>query len=68
MKVSYFKSTDTLWVEFAEGNREESRDLDENTLAEFDQSGNLLSITMEHASERADINSFSFSQEPVAIT
>ncbi len=65
MKVTYFKDTDTLFVQFAEGYREESRDLDENTLAEYDAKGNLLALTMEHASNRADVHSFSYSEEPI---
>jgi uncharacterized protein YuzE len=65
MKVTYFKDTDTLFVEFGEGYREESRDLDENTLAEYDANGNLIALTMEHASNRADVHSFSYSEEPV---
>ncbi|HZK75279.1 MAG TPA: DUF2283 domain-containing protein [Candidatus Kapabacteria bacterium] len=67
MKVTYFKDTDTLFVEFLKGYREETRDLDENTLAEYDANGNLLCLTLEHASNRADIHSFSYSEEPVAV-
>jgi uncharacterized protein YuzE len=60
MKVTYFDDTDTLLVEFAETNVEDTRDLDENTLGEYDSKGNLVAITLEHASERADLRSFSF--------
>lgn len=60
MKISYFPDTDTLLVEFTEGDADNTRDLDENTLAEYDSKGNLIAITMEHASERADISSFHF--------
>ncbi len=61
MKVTYFQDTDTLLVEFASADAESTRDLDENTLAEYDHQGNLISITMEHASSRADLRSFSYS-------
>jgi uncharacterized protein YuzE len=67
MKVTYFTDTDTLLVRFAEGYREESKDLDENTLAEYDEKGNLLCLTLEHASNRADVHSFSYSQEPAEV-
>jgi len=40
----------------------ESRDLDENTVLDLDQSGNILGITVEHASQRADIPRFSYEQ------
>lgn len=66
MKISYFSDTDTLLVEFTSGDANDTRDLDENTLAEYDQAGNLISITMEHASKRTDINTFSYSTQALA--
>jgi uncharacterized protein YuzE len=62
MKVKYFQDTDTLYIEFRPGNIVESRDLDENTLLELDDKGNVCAMTMEHARERADIPTFSFEQ------
>ncbi|MDP4200506.1 MAG: DUF2283 domain-containing protein [Bacteroidota bacterium] len=61
MKVTYFDDTDTLLVEFADTPVEDTRDLDANTLGEYDREGNLVAITLEHASKRADIRSFSYS-------
>ena len=62
MKIKYFQDTDTLYIEFRGAVITESRDLDENTLLELDAEGNVCSITMEHAKERADIPAFSFEQ------
>lgn len=62
MKIKYFQDTDTLYIEFRRADIAESRDLDENTLLELDDQGNVCSITMEHAKERADIPAFSFEQ------
>ena len=62
MRVQYFEDTDTLYIVFKEAEVDESRDLDENTLVEFDAQGNLVSMTVEHARERADIPNFSFQQ------
>jgi uncharacterized protein YuzE len=66
MKISYFSDTDTLLVEFTSGDANDTRDLDENTLAEYDEKGNLISITMEHASKRADLGTFSYSTQALA--
>ena len=60
MKIKYFLQTDTLYIEFRQGEVAETRDLDENTLLELDRSGNICAITVEHARERADIPSFSY--------
>ncbi len=64
MKVKYFGDTDTLYIEFREADVIETRDLDENTLIDLDQAGQICGITVEHASERADIPHFSFEQIP----
>lgn len=62
MKIQYFQNTDTLYIEFRPAEVAESRDLDEDTLLDIDAQGNICGITVEHASERADIPHFSFEQ------
>ena len=52
MKVKYFADTDTLLIELCSGNVAETRDLDENTLLDLDNAGNVCSLTIEHAKER----------------
>ena len=51
MKIQYFEETDTLCIVFKEAEIDETRDLDENTLVEFDAQGNLVSMTLEHDRE-----------------
>ena len=60
MTIQYFEDTDTLYVLFKNAEVQETKDLDENTLIEFDGQGNLVSMTIEHARERVDLGSFSF--------
>ncbi len=62
MKIRYFAGTDTLYIEFRDAPVAETRDLDENTLLEVDAQGDICAITVEHASERADIPRFSYEQ------
>ena len=64
MRIQYFEDTDTLYLFFKEATVEVTRDLDENTLVEFDAQGNLVSMTIEHARDRADVANFSFQQVP----
>lgn len=56
MKLQYFKDTDTLYIEFNNSNVVDTVDLDDNTLLEFDDRGEVCAITLEHASKRTDIN------------
>jgi uncharacterized protein YuzE len=54
--------TDTLLIEFRNVPVAETRDFDENTLFDLDAEGNILSITIEHASTRTDAPAFSHKQ------
>ncbi len=60
MKIGYFQDTDTLHIEFNAAPVAETRDLDENTLLDIDAAGNVCGITIEHASQRAEIPQFSY--------
>ncbi|EQD62929.1 hypothetical protein B1A_09378 [mine drainage metagenome] len=62
MKVRYFEQTDTLLIELKDAPVTETRDLDENTVLDVDQNGNICAITIEHASKRAGIPQFSYEQ------
>ena len=56
MKLQYFKDTDPLYIEFKNVDIVDTQDLDENTLLEFNEQGEICAITMEHASQRADLH------------
>lgn len=58
MRVEYFEDTDTLQITFNEESVVDTRDLDENTLVETDAEGRLVTLTVEHARERADLETF----------
>lgn len=45
MNIKYFQDTDTLYIEFKPVEVAESKDLDENTVLDLDQSGNICGIT-----------------------
>lgn len=62
MKIKYFQDTDTLYIEFRSVDVAETKDLDDNTLLDVDRDGNICGITIEHASERAEIPTFSYEQ------
>ena len=64
MKIKYFPETDTLYLAFNDGEITETRELDEDTLLDFDGQGNICAITIEHAKKRADILNFSYEQVP----
>jgi uncharacterized protein YuzE len=62
MNITYFKDTDTLLVNFNNNEIAHTRDLNENVLVELDKNGNVVSMTIEHAQQQTEIQSFSFNQ------
>ena len=60
MKVKYLSETDTLLVSFSDKNVAETRDLNENILVDLDEKGNLISMTIEHATRQTDISEFTY--------
>jgi len=62
MRIQYFQDTDTLHIEFRAVEVAETRDLDEATLIDIDKNGSICGITVEHASQRAEIPKFSYEQ------
>jgi uncharacterized protein YuzE len=60
MKIKYFEDTDTLYIEFRAVEVAKTKDLDENTLVDLDQAGNICGITAEHARKRTELPKFSY--------
>jgi uncharacterized protein YuzE len=63
MKVIFFTSTDTLYIEFKARTIAATRDLDENTLLELDANEQICAITIEHATERTGVPTFTYEQK-----
>jgi uncharacterized protein YuzE len=64
MKIKYFADSDTLYIVFSQNAPRETRDLDENTLLDLDENGQLCSMTIEHARERIGVPEVEFQQIP----
>ena len=62
MEIKYFHDTDTLLINFTDKEIADTRDLTENILIELDKDGNLVSMTIEHAKQQANIGNFPYQQ------
>jgi uncharacterized protein YuzE len=60
MEIKYFPDTDTLLITFSNKEIVETRDISENVLIELDENGDLVSMTIEHAKQHMDVESFSY--------
>jgi uncharacterized protein YuzE len=62
MKIQYFKSTDTLYIEFRQADVVESREFDEDVIIDVDADGNIVAMTVEHARKRTDAPNLTFEE------
>ncbi|HUT04799.1 MAG TPA: DUF2283 domain-containing protein [bacterium] len=62
MKIRYFADTDTALIELSDAPIAETREISENLYIDLDGKGNLVSMTIEHAEEKANISEVSFLQ------
>jgi uncharacterized protein YuzE len=62
MKIRYFADTDTALIEFSDAPVLETKEITENLYIDLDEKGNLVSMTIEHAKEQANISELSFLQ------
>ena len=57
MTIKYFKSTDTVLLEFSNRAVNETREISENVYVDLDKDGNLVSMAIEHANQAASLPS-----------
>jgi len=62
MKIIYFPDTDTALVEISDKDGSETRAIGENICIDLDSSGNLVSMTIEHARESARMPEITYQQ------
>ena len=55
MNVKYFRDTDTALLEFSTRPVEETREISESVYVDLDKDGYLVSMTIEHAAQRASL-------------
>jgi len=68
MRIKYFEDTDTTLVELSTNPPVETRELSENIYLDLDKDGNVVSITIEHASTSTDMREFFYQRIPAAVS
>ncbi len=68
MKINFFEDTDTALIEFTSKPVVETREVSEDVYLDLDENGNLVSMTIEHADEKANIRDFAFERQPKVNT
>ncbi len=58
MRVKYFADTDTALIEFSTNLSVETQDINENVYIDLDSTGHVVSMTIEHAGQSANMEEF----------
>ncbi|MFI5201573.1 MAG: DUF2283 domain-containing protein [Candidatus Kapaibacterium sp.] len=68
MKFSYYKDTDSLYIELAERASADTREVAPNVVLDFDSEGNIVGIDIyQYASKIIDLRKLEF-ETPFAVT
>jgi uncharacterized protein YuzE len=67
MKVRYYKETDSLYIDLSENPSEESREVSEGIVLDYDASGNLVGIDIDNASSKVALERLSVSNLPGVV-
>ena len=62
MKIKYFSDTDTALMEFSDKAVMETREINDNIYIDLDKDGGLVSLTVEHARDQANLPDLSYQQ------
>lgn len=62
MKITYFSDTDTALMEFSDNAVMETREINDNIYIDLDKDGGLVSLTVEHARDQANLPDLSYQQ------
>lgn len=67
MHIKYFEDTDTTLVELSTNPPVETQELNENIYIDLDNQGRVVSITIEHAGQSADMREFLYQRIPASV-
>lgn len=65
MTVEYYPDTDTLYVALRPGPSANAAEVSPDVVLDYDADGHVIGVTVEHASERADLASLAITKVPV---
>jgi len=67
MRIKYFADTDTALLEFSINSPVETREVNENIYLDLDSQGRVVSLTIEHAGQSANMEEFLYQRIPADL-
>lgn len=68
MKINYYPETDTLYIDLSHKVSVESREVSDGVVLDYDETGNLVGLDIDHASTKLDIREIVLGHLPLATT
>lgn len=67
MRLHYFPDTDSLCIDLSLAPSAESREVSEGVVLDYDASGNLVGIDIDHASRKIDLATLTLIRLPSVV-
>ena len=67
MKLNYYPETDSLYIDLSEKTSVESKEISEGIVLDYDESGNLVGIDIDNASQKVQLKELILSRLPSNI-
>ena len=68
MKINYYPETESLYIDLSNKTSVESREVSEGVVLDYDETGNLVGLDIDHASTKLDIREITLGRLPLAAT
>jgi uncharacterized protein YuzE len=68
VKLNYYPETDSLYIDLAEQESTESREVSEGIVLDYDAAGNLVGIDIDNASRKVRLEQLILSKLPSRVT
>ncbi len=68
MKINYYPETDSLYIDLSHKTSVESREVSDGVILDYDESGNLVGVDIDHASKKLDIREIVLGRLPLVTT
>ena len=67
MKLNYYADTDSLYIDLSEQPSDESREISEGVVLDYDSAGNLVGIDIDNASAKVQMDTLTLSKLPGTV-
>lgn len=67
MKLNYYPDTDSLYIDLAERQSADSREVSDGIILDYDVDGNLVGIDIDNASKKLELRTLVLSKLPADV-